>query len=1795
MRGPRLVPGGLVLAVAVAAIVAGPAEAVRRTAVGKAEPACSGPASEILATGKVPRRGSVAIGGVTAVVLGRGRGWVRLLVPETLPAGPAELRILDRRGRVRTRAAFQVRGGETCNGADDDCNGAVDDGLAPLQIARVAGTDEPVLLRCRDGSLVREVLPGNPPAGPEPDGNEPCVAGTMEPCWEGPPEARGVGLCHDGARICGEDGTFGRCIDQVLPGEEDPGNGYDEDCNGRDAPGGGELCAVGTIQPCYDGPPRTRGVGACRVGARACNPPGLYGACEDQVLPSPEVEGDGVDQDCDGNDVVVGPQLDLAVDAPFSPTFQPSQVIAGTVDAEIAVPGEPPGQLTASVAPAEGRQGETLEVTITSSDTAFEAGTTSASFGPGVLVLGVSVETVARAVASVRIAPDAALGPRVVAVSAGGAETIATNAFTILPATGAVEGTITDADGTPIEGATVCVSGTAICTTTDADGSFRLDGVETNVTRVLVTKAGLPDLSIPIDPTAGDAIALGALAFERVADPPPPPPEPGAPPLPPLLAGLVARSAAAVTSPHTLMPEQARRIVRDAVLLVGGGELGLLDAGGAQQNPDVAGEGLMSLTPRGQDAIARALVQGDLTTLEDFAFFLQMGFAWAPAPPSIDEVIAVLQAAVDAAWADPQAEESAFAIVLANPGPAFSAQPPVLGRQTTLNRLQAFLLLAGLVLRDHDRPELEASLRHTMLAAALDPGVLSDVPRVRLATHGSGAPPSKRQLSRTFAPMQQYIRALITAEQQINQHFVGVFASGGLRVLEVVSEGIVGVAPNTFRFFRMTADVAPDPPEVVKVEQDGNVVRVHVRRTPHDALDFITGAEGRYAFDYTLYRRSAGRPNRIVVANLKPERAADVVQGAPGLPGVFVVVDPTPDPGLNEYYADVRERVGLRIPESITDRARTSTKVLPDVGSMYMSELLSDFSVPSPFPSELQPAPTDEQVRRSRIFFAPFAAGFAGDRFGELAHVAVDAAGTTHVMDAVHQEIVTIDRRGVRLEYPTGFLPSGLALDRAGNVYTGNAASEGRFGGRMFKYAAPGFARSFVGTVDKYSPLLDRGNPVSVAAVAVGPPTGTAEPNGPLGDLYVGENVRRDVRRVPISIIPAAGIGALPAPGHGIFGAAAASPVVGSTYASVPPCLRGSIQDIVFDDRQWLHVLTQSGLFAVPFRGHSGVAGRPRDGVRFATAIGGDVDDMPASVQIADGAFTVPRWRSRVIGAVATPCRGRFEWTSSPPGVVTLEPLDAAMGIGEVRVTGFEYGTTTVTARYVGPFGSASASVEVTVTRQEILNLLPTATAVPAGSARDLPVKAELHDEAGRPLNGETVLFTVTDLARLVGSAGQQPGLTATAVTKREDASGDGVIDGDGVATVKFRAGPLPGTVTITASRGEVASSQVVKLVESGVRLPPELTELDLVPLPGETPRDTVVRLFKKGITDGPLRSHLPVGDLDIPAPLGAFSFGGINNMMDGFVSAKQAIAGGGNAFSNSVCGNYQARTLQLLNTLRVHPQTQHLFADLEFGPIQAYQTRRDANSSIVGSIPIAHYAVVVYDRNTSHEQTGTVLDPWIQQRPRTYAWDDWNQMFLGTGLPSTSNLAGIYPLTGLDPATPDAFRYPTAGITFLPPAQPNRPLDPEWDWETYRLQVLVDGDVRPIMADDESRQTGIRPDGEIVNDLPYAGFYSLPRGREQELPGRNTHFILMRRAHRLTLTALADGPVDVIVQDADPTRGEVDLYHYPGVVLQAGQVLELDLGPGAMRLPLAVPGGGQVEPETLEWPLDRIAELLEP
>lgn len=78
---------------------------------------------------------------------------------------------------------------ETCDGADNDCNGVIDDGCA-------------------------------------------CTPGQTRSCYNGPAGTQGRGACRAGTTTCDSNGRWGRCTGEVQP-TDDRCDGIDNNCDGR--------------------------------------------------------------------------------------------------------------------------------------------------------------------------------------------------------------------------------------------------------------------------------------------------------------------------------------------------------------------------------------------------------------------------------------------------------------------------------------------------------------------------------------------------------------------------------------------------------------------------------------------------------------------------------------------------------------------------------------------------------------------------------------------------------------------------------------------------------------------------------------------------------------------------------------------------------------------------------------------------------------------------------------------------------------------------------------------------------------------------------------------------------------------------------------------------------------------------------------------------------------------------------------------------------------------------------------------------------------------------------------------------------------------------------------------------------------------------------------------------------------------------------------------------------------------------------------------------------------------------
>jgi von Willebrand factor type A domain/Putative metal-binding motif len=156
---------------------------------------------------------------------------------------------------------------EVCNGIDDDCNGVIDDGIVctPCQSGETCnGADDDC-----DGQI-----------------DEAPITGVGTTC------GINVGRCRTGTIQCVSGGLT--CVGSTGPIPEICNN-IDDDCD-TVVDGFAQECYTGTSGCTLGNPSTCQGV--CRTGLSVCTA-GSFGTCNGQVTPSAE-KCNGLDDDCDG-------------------------------------------------------------------------------------------------------------------------------------------------------------------------------------------------------------------------------------------------------------------------------------------------------------------------------------------------------------------------------------------------------------------------------------------------------------------------------------------------------------------------------------------------------------------------------------------------------------------------------------------------------------------------------------------------------------------------------------------------------------------------------------------------------------------------------------------------------------------------------------------------------------------------------------------------------------------------------------------------------------------------------------------------------------------------------------------------------------------------------------------------------------------------------------------------------------------------------------------------------------------------------------------------------------------------------------------------------------------------------------------------------------------------------------------------------------------------------------------------------------------------------------------------------
>ncbi len=236
-------------------------------------------------------------------------------------------------------------------------------------------------------------------------------------------------------------------------------------------------------------------------------------------------------------------------------------------------------------------------------------------------------------------------------------------------------------------------------------------------------------------------------------------------------------------------------------------------------------------------------------------------------------------------------------------------------------------------------------------------------------------------------------------------------------------------------------------------------------------------------------------------------------------------------------------------------------------------------------------------------------------------------------------------------------------------------------------------------------------------------------------------------------------------------------------------------------------------------------------------------------------------------------------------------------------------------------------------------------------------------------------------------------------------------------------------------------------------------------------------------------------------------------------------------------CGNYQTMVLDWLDAIRRHPdpEVRAQLGGLDYGPIQAYSG--------------GHQAVVLFPRGSDWRDTGTVLDPWPEQFPKSFTMDEWEQRFPrgigpGQGAENYPHLSGGETLYRNEPLPKNARLHP--------------------------IQIGVNSPVRVLIIAADGRRLGVLEDGSLINEIPNADFYLTPKGDGTT----QWHYGLPAGEYEVFITGTDSGDYHVMVADAQGI-----LLKYSPQPTAPGQQANLKISHKSVDQPLQTASGESVMP----------------
>jgi RHS repeat-associated protein len=178
----------------------------------------------------------------------------------------------------------------TCNGADDDCDGIIDENYAPHSVSCGAGACAATgTTSCSEGHETASCTPGTPSSNDVVcNGIDDNCDGTIDEDYAPVETSCGVGACKStGMTSCAVVAVVDSCQVGQPAAHDDTCNGIDDDCDG-------------VFDEEFAGHATSCGVGACAsTGATSCGHGVIVDSCSAGTPGANDASCNGIDDDCD--------------------------------------------------------------------------------------------------------------------------------------------------------------------------------------------------------------------------------------------------------------------------------------------------------------------------------------------------------------------------------------------------------------------------------------------------------------------------------------------------------------------------------------------------------------------------------------------------------------------------------------------------------------------------------------------------------------------------------------------------------------------------------------------------------------------------------------------------------------------------------------------------------------------------------------------------------------------------------------------------------------------------------------------------------------------------------------------------------------------------------------------------------------------------------------------------------------------------------------------------------------------------------------------------------------------------------------------------------------------------------------------------------------------------------------------------------------------------------------------------------------------------------------------------------